>query len=313
MSLIKKFRYFFGFVSLCLACSFIFLGKANALSQDITISPPIFNITLSPGQIYSDTFNVINQGESSYNFIVYGDPYSVKTEEYTPDFQPIPGAPNPGDWFKFSLTKSNISPGQVVPINFTIQVPKNILSGGYYGVAFAETQSSKASTQGVASNERVGSLFFIQVGGNVVTKGSLASWQTNGWLQKPPLVSSIRIIDSGSVHFIAKYRYVVSDIFGNPKFVLNGQKILLPQTTRKIDLVWQKSPTFGLYKVAGSVTFLQHNYSLSTKYVLLMSTDAKFFTLIVFIVLIFFYFLSGPLRHRKTRKISNEHSNDQKT
>ena len=297
---VYKFRKVFFLFVLSVLFLGVFWGRANAANQDLTVSPPSFNLVVQPGQTYSGSFEVINQGSETYHFIVYSEPYSVVGETYSPDFEPVSGTPDISSWFKFSTTDKTLIPGQSTNIGYSISVPPKTLSEGYYAVAFAQTENPQADVQGVTINERVGSLFFLQVGGNVVKKGSLLSWSSS-FLQKPPLSSTLKIEDNGSIHFIAKYSYKVSDIFGSAKFVINGEKILLPQTIRQISLVWQKSPSFGLYKVNGSVSFLNQTHNLDTKYVLVMSTNAKVYSLVFIVCLLVIFILFTTIKRRRNK------------
>ncbi len=284
-----------------LALFFFGSARASAASQVLTISPAIQELKLEPGSVSKGTFNVINQGTEPFSFKVYATPYSVTGEDYTPDYNILPGAPTPITWFKFSVPASVVAPGQSVTESYTVTVPKNIQEGGYYSVGFAETLNPKVQ-QGVTINERVGTLFFIQVGNNVVKKGDLINWKSK-FLQEPPLSSSFKLTNSGSIYYKAEYQYKVSDIFGSTKYYTVGQKVILPQATRKLTIPWRNSPSFGLFKVSGNVKFLDSDHKLSTKYVLIMSKAARLYTFIGFIAAVIIAIVLAVTRRRPGRKI----------
>lgn len=276
-------------------------GAAHALQQDITITPTSVSPVINPGSAYHGSFQVVNQGKIPYKFIDYATPYNVKGEDYTPEFTVLPTAPNVVSWFNFSAPNANVNSGQSRNINYTITVPENTQAGGYYAAAFAETQYPKSSN-GITLNERVGELFYIQVAGPVVKKGELLTWQSN-FLQKAPLTSFIRLQDDGSIHYPADIQMQIKDIFGNTKYTLNSQKELLPQTIRKISLPWAKTPAFGLFKVSGNVSFLNHHETLSTKWVLVMSNTVR---LIVAVIVVLFILFFGIQRTRSPGKQSKK-------
>ncbi len=249
-----------------------------AASQTLAISPTNAQLKLNQGSTNNGTFNIINQGSGTYSFKIYATPFSVKGEDYSPDYTPIPGATNISNWFTFSTDKSTASEGQSIKVNYTIKVPKNTLDGGYYAVAFGETNNPKAAV-GVTINQRAGMLFFIQVGENVVKNGSVSSFESK-FLQLPPLTSVLRITNAGSIYFRANFKYTVKDMFGDTKLQYNGQKVILPQTTRRLAIPWTNSPTFGLFKVSGTVNFLGKDHALGTKYVLVMSKAARFYSIV---------------------------------
>lgn len=300
---INKYIVVFGFS----VFTFLTLSTSHAFaaSQDLTVSPAVSQIKINPGQTTSGSFLIINQGKATYDFKVYATPYNVSGENYTPNYNPIPGAVDVSKWFSFSLSSANISPGQTEKVNYTITVPSNIQDGGYYAVAFGKTNNPKALI-GVTINEAVGSLFFIKVGNNFVQKGSVESWKSN-FFQAPPLTSYLKIQNTGSIYFKADFQYKVSDLFGGTKYLLNGQKFIFPQTARQIPLPWKNSPSFGLFKVSGNVTILGSKQYLGNKYVLVMSKAVRIYTIIIVVLIIISYIAFSLGHHRGKKKRISKH------
>jgi len=261
------------FLALVLSITGLSTGAASAAAQVITMTPTSVSPVIDPGSEFKSSFSVINQGKSSYKYIVYAAPYSVKGEDYTPDFTVLPTAPNITSWFNFSSPGGTIAPGQTDSINYTITVPENTQAGGYYAAVFAETQFPKAANS-ITLNERVGELFYIQVTGPVVKKAELLTWTSNIF-QDPPLTSIIRLQNDGSIHYAANITYKITDVIGQTKYSLSTQKELLPQTIRKVTIPWPKTPSIGLFKVSGNVKMLNQNHQLSTKWVLVMSKTVR--------------------------------------
>lgn len=296
-----------GLIVFCLLVAvFIFLpSKASAATQEITMTPTEAHISLKAGGTYNGTFSVLNQGKNNFKYIVYATPYSVKGENYTPDFTLLPGAPIVTNWIKFSSSGGLLSPGQSSTVNYSLSIPPDTSAGGYYLVAFAQTENPGA-VQGVTINESVGLIFYINTPGKVTNKGSLLSFDST-FFQTPPLTSSIRIKDSGGLNFESTINYQISDIFGNQKYVLKGGKELLPKTIRLITIPWPGTPSIGIFKVSGSVSFLNHSYKLGTKYVIVMSkTDRAYFlisftTLIAVLIIIKTISILKRLKQRKNQ------------
>jgi hypothetical protein len=285
-----------------LICGLILIApKANATAGVVlTITPTSVQPLINPGATFSGSFQVINQGSDTYSVIIYGAPYSVKTENYSPDFVAIPGQPNVSDWFKFSIVQATIQPTQSQTVNYTISVPSGTQPGGYYAAAFAETQSPP-NASGVIIKERVGEIFYIRVAGAVPQSGKLLTWSVPFW-QTPPITSTIRLEDSGGYNYASNVQVVVRDIFGNPKYTLTTLKEVLPHTIRRIIVSWPQSPSLGLFKVTGYVSILGKNQTLSTKYVLVMSSTVKKVTLIVVIAIIIVVILTFIIRRKRQPK-----------
>ncbi|MGH7234540.1 MAG: hypothetical protein ACREF7_03815, partial [Candidatus Saccharimonadales bacterium] len=243
-------------------------------------------------------------GKTGYKFLVFSTPYRVNGEDYTPDFTVLPTAPNISSWLNFSSPGGSISPGQTMTISYTISVPENTQPGGYYAAAFAETQFPKVANS-ITLNERVGELFYIEVAGPVVKSGKLLTWQSS-FLQSPPLTSTLRLQDSGSINFPATIQYKVEDILDNTKYSLYTVKELLPQTIRRVTMPWTKTPSIGLFKVGGTVSFLNQHTTLPTRWVLIMSSTARIVIVSVLIVVVLLVALypkfRAKWRARATRK-----------
>ncbi len=289
------------FLVICLSVFYLATGLAKAAQQAITMTPTSVSPVINPGSSQHGSFKVINQGKTAFKFITYAAPYRVSGEDYTPEFTVLPTAPNITGWFNFSAPGGTVEPNQAVTIGYTITIPENVQPGGYYAAAFAETQYPKAANS-IVLNERVGELFYIQVAGPVVKKGEMLTWKS-GFFQKPPLTSVIRLQNSGSIHFPSTIKLTVKDILGHTKYQLTTQKELLPQTIRRVTIPWDKTPSIGLFKVSGDVTFLNQHQKLSTKWVLVMSNTARLIVLIILVPLIlllaarYFYI---PRRRAKT-------------
>ena len=249
-------------------------GPAMAMtSQSLTISPSAVNLVINPGSTHKGSFELINDGTSSYDLHIYPLPYSVNGENYTPDYRALPNTPNIVNWLSLDRTSVNLSPAQSVNIGYTLAVPPHTLPGGYYGVVFAEVRLPGV-TQGVIVNEQVGEVFYVQVAGPAKKTGKILTWQAN-WLQSSPISAVLRLENDGSTHFFANTTITISDILGNAKYTYNTQKVLLPQTVRRLNISWPGAPPIGLFKVGGSTTIFGVTKTLPTKYVLVMSKTAQ--------------------------------------
>jgi hypothetical protein len=295
----RLYSWIFGFTLMAL----VFLpshSSAMTPAQDITITPTVATPVINPGSVYHGSFQILNQGKSGYPYIIYSTPYRVSGEEYTPEFTVLPSAPNVSGWLNFSSAGGSVKPDQAATIDYTVSVPENTQPGGYYAAAFAETQFPKASN-GITLNERVGELFYVEVAGPVVKQGSLVSWQSS-LLQKPPLKATIRLKDSGSIFFPANINLSVKDILGQTKYSVTSTKELLPQTIREVPLPWDKTPAIGIFKVSGQISYLNHTYTLPTKWVLVMSTTVREIVILAFVAVLVLILVQQTYLKRRSRK-----------
>ncbi|HSX06615.1 MAG TPA: hypothetical protein VLG92_02760 [Candidatus Saccharimonadia bacterium] len=250
--------------------------KASAASEAapskiLTLAPATTKPTVKPGASAQGKFQIINQGTSDYPVHIYSAPYSVHSEDYTPDFTPVSGKLNAASWIQFDTTTATIPPAHTLDVPYTITIPSGTAPGGYYAVAFAETHSQPSNKQGVVVNERVGEIFYIQVAGTVKQTGKLLSWSSK-FIQQAPLSATLRLENDGNLDYASDIHVTVRDMFGRPKYSLNTTKEVLPQTVRRIPINWTTTPSLGLFKVTGTVSLPNNTtQALTTKYVLVIS------------------------------------------
>ena len=283
-----------------LGAVFGFAHSALAAPEILTLTPTSVQPDLLPGASQSGTFSVLDQGTNSFSVRIYSAPYSVKGEDYTPDFTPIPGSPNVANWIKPAISQGLVNPGQTLTVGYSLSVPTGVQPGGYYGVVFANEQLPK-NASGVVINEQVGEIFYITVAGPVKSGGKLLQW-SSAWLQKPPLQATLKLENTGGLHYFSNIHVAVKYIFGSAKFTLNTDKAILPQTIRNIPVSWTKAPAFGLFKVGGTATVLGKTVNLPTKYVLVMSSTARMILLVILIVLVLLFIIRLVYRRRRHKQ-----------
>lgn len=256
---------------------------AHAASGGLTISPTSVDVETAPGGSYSGNMLVINQGELDVTYKVYATPYSVTGEDYQPYFTPIQGATDITKWFNFPTTGNTIKVGNQDTIPYTITVPKGTGAGGYYATVFAET-TDKGSA-GVITHKRVGMIVYLRVSGNAIEAGSVDTWSVP-WLQQAPMTADLKLANTGSVHYQAKVKVTVSDLFGAQKFSYERDPEILPQKLRSIPISWDNGATYGLFKVGGEVTYLNRTEQLPSRYVFIASVPMRLLTISILLAFI---------------------------
>lgn len=265
-------------------------ATTHAASGGLTVSPTSADVTITPGGTYKGEMLVMNQGELDISYTVYASPYSVSGEEYKPYFSPVQGATDITKWFTFDKSSNNLLKiGTQESIPYTITVPKNVGAGGYYATIFAET-TDKGGAAGVVTRKRVGMIVYLRVSGNVKESGSINSWNVD-WVQQAPLRADVKVANTGSVHFKADVHVTVSDLFGSKKFSYERAPEILPQKLRDIPISWENGATYGLFKIDGTVTYLNKTEQLPTRYVFVANLPMRLATasaLVAFVALIVF-------------------------
>ena len=273
----------------------------TASVQSITISPTSTTPTVDPGTSKSGSVKVLNGGTDPITVDIAVAPYHVTGEDYDQSFTALPGAPDVASWIKLSKTSAQIAGSSQQDIDYTIDVPAKTQAGGYYAVVFAQTKAASAPKNGVVVNQRVGTIFYITVSGDVKTEGHVLSWRAKG-LQMPPLTASLRIDNTGNNHFPVTLKATVKDVFGRTKYTQETTKEVLPQTVRNIAITWAGTPPIGLVKVGGTLEYLGQTQTLPSHYVLVASNTVRLAALLFVIAVIVWFGASRLHKSKKSKK-----------
>lgn len=224
--------------------------------EKITMVPSSVSKTINAGSTADGSLEVINSGDLAFEYRVYPSPYGVTGESYTPDFSGKFPNSDAYKWVELSRTTGRLEPGASAKIAYKLNVPANAAPGGHYGVIFAETKAAPVSGTGVARQKRVGHIMFLTVNGSIQKSGEVAGFSLPFWQKGAPLQSSVRVKNTGNVNLDTKVETIAKDIFGRTKFTYTGDAAVLRETTRLIDMNWEKAPNFGLFRVTQGVKYL---------------------------------------------------------
>ena len=281
--------------SLFVASAYISRPTAAAegdVVESITLSPVSKRYELKAGDVRNDELTIINDGKAAYDFIAYAKPYSVASDSYTPDFVSEAANSDAYRWVTFDKPKYHLEPGASTKVNFTMTVPKNAAPGGHYGVLFVETQPKVEALSGnaVVRKKRVGAIVYATVEGTYETGGQQDSVDIPFLQLQPPLTVGLRTSNNGNTDFIDTVTVRISDLFGTLKYEDKREYPILPQTARKMTLEWKQAPSFGLYKVEMTSSFLDQKEN-SSGYVLMIPGWAIGVLVIVIIGSIIYFVL----------------------
>ncbi len=237
----------------------------------LTLTPIYKTISINPGSSASGTTDLINQGNLPIFYSVYTTPYSVTNENYSPYLVALPGKPNVSKWFSLNKSGGVINKNEIANVEYTINVPPNTLPGEYFAILFAESKQINIPTKANQINvsNRIGEIYYIVVPGKEVKKTNIVSWKSNR-IQKNSIVSSLRIENLGTLHYLANVKINIKNVFNNKSYASEVNKIVLPQTIRRIDVNSPNNLSFGIYKINGSVTTYETT-KLKNIYVILVT------------------------------------------
>jgi hypothetical protein len=264
--------------------------------ERISMTPSSQTFAVDAGASADGTLDVINSGDLPFDFRVYASPYGVKDESYTPDFSGKFPNSDAFRWVRLDATGGSLKPGEKKTVTYRLTVPANAAPGGHYGVIFAETKAQDISSTGVSRQKRVGQILFATINGTTQKAGTVAGFNLPFWQWRAPLISSVRVKNTGNVDLDTKVETVAKDIFGRTKFTYTGDAAVLRDTTRRIDMNWDKAPNFGLFRVTQGVRLLGQE-NMHSGFVLVAP---RWFLIII--VLIILSGVAYAVVHRRRRR-----------
>ncbi len=178
----------------------------------IQISPARVDWKVTNGETRSEKINIKNYADKPWKVEVHVEDFYVSADsEHAEFFVPEDEHPLKAydmiNWVSTSEQDMVLAPNESRNIDFTIAVPQDTPSGGYYGAIFF--QSSEESPEGkddaqIRINTRVGVLVTLAVQGDAAlrTGAELTSFATNKNLSwGEPLTFMARVSNTGNIHF----------------------------------------------------------------------------------------------------------------
>ncbi|GAC1370874.1 MAG: hypothetical protein NVSMB39_4190 [Candidatus Saccharimonadales bacterium] len=241
-------------------------GRAAAAVQGIGLSPTSQDLSLAPGESYTSEITVINDGDRDVNYKISASDYHVDGESYTGIFSSSAAAANvsPVTWFTLPTGTFTARSRQQTKFNYTLKAPAGATVGGHYGAIFIETVPPPASASAlIARVERIGSLMYIAVKGDLKRSGSVMGLSVPPLQAVGPVQAALRLQNDGNVHFLAEGTAQLSNPFGDVGKPVPFKGEVLPGTTRRFDLTLPASSAIGLYKVTATVKYIDRTEIIS--------------------------------------------------
>lgn len=235
-----------------LLAGFAFVPTASAEAQ-ITLSPTSHRLTIAPNETYTGSLTLINSGSDAMQVQVYPAPYHVEDEQYNPIFSKDTARTQISRWIQLEQESYQLSPDERISVPFTITTPTSIPDGGQYAAIFAETSDGESGS--ILRKKRVGMLIYAQAKGDTNEAGTIAMELPSPLHFTNKLTTYQRFINEGNTDITGTVSTAATSIFGKKLFSQKQQKVVLPDTTRRIPTEWKNLPSFGLVKLSQSAEF----------------------------------------------------------
>lgn len=260
------------FVALPISFASNFLGitsAAGSTANGFSISPLVSYITVDKGQTTSFSINVGNPTGATLTAAPQADDFVAAGESGAAALIVSPKTPKPANDFSSlvsGLSNLTIPPGGQQTLNFTISVPRDANSGGYYGAIRFVPVFSSTNKGVVGLTASVGSLVLLTVPGNLIERLSLIqlsaaqNGQANGLFVHGNLSVLMRLENEGNIY---AQPYGTVQVSNMDRHIINVQQFnntspresILEGSTRKFTLGLPKYHWLGRYTITASISY----------------------------------------------------------
>lgn len=236
-----QFRYFLlstPVVFLSLLFYFVITNTAHAL----TISPARIELNGDKGQTLSGEIEIINEESTAKTFYTSYENFESRGDSGAPYF--IGSKDGLATWISTSPSVQ-INKGEKKIIPYSVSIPENAESGGYFAAIFFGTSPVNTQSGGeVSIGGRIGALILLRVNGEIKEGGGLNEFTTKGkqrFFSGLPITFSYklnntggdRVVPRGEIKFKNTLRITTEKISANER-----EGSVLPNSTRKFDVTW---------------------------------------------------------------------------
>jgi hypothetical protein len=242
-----------------LACTILCLtllgfARAQESSLSVSVTPPLFQLTIGPGETWSSSIKVVNNNAYDLSYYANVVDFEAKGEDGKSQFVPLVEEDDVGERHTFSLASWISVPAAPVfirqgtsgEIPFTVRVPENAEPGGHYAAILVGTQPQGAGVSGpyVKVASFVSTLIFARIKGDIHESGRIREFRTEKRLyQSPEADFVLRFENTGNTHLQPQGDIIIYNMWGKERGRVQVNQNtnfgnVLPQSTRRFEFTW---------------------------------------------------------------------------
>ncbi len=223
---------------------FSLIKPASALM----LQPAVLDISLHPGATYTGTVSIKNDDVRVQTYFLSVQKFIPKGESGQQDFLPASETSGLPSWIFFQEPSIALKAGEEKRVLFTVRLPFDVPPGGYYAAIFFSDVSPQFAQKGMAIGTRTGALLFLTVEGAPVHRLSVQDFRlvSDVTLAHLPAAFLVSINNQGNIHEVPDGWITIKNFFGSvvTRVPFNeGRGRILPGSTRRFLLNWQRQPT----------------------------------------------------------------------
>ncbi len=237
-------------------------------SLSVTVTPPLFQLTIGPGEKWSSTIKVVNNNANEVAYYAQVMNFQANGESGASKFIPVVQESSEersmslANWIQVSHEPVAVAGGASREIPFTVDIPVDAAPGGHYAAILIGTQPP--ANQGgnmVKISSFVSSLLFVRIKGDVHESGRIREFTTDKTLYQTPAANfTLRFENTGNTHLQPQGDITIYNMWGKERGKLEiNQKDnfgnVLPKSIRKFEFSWKgEESAFDIGRYRAMVT-----------------------------------------------------------
>lgn len=224
------------YIGVCLA---VLLLNPNA-TYATTLSPALQELEAQRGQTVEASVSVLNTSTADQTYYLDVMNFRASEDGDSPVFIPNDeDASGLVEWIQLASSSVTVPAGSSGDVLFSIVIPNDVASGGYYGaLTVSNAPSDVIATNGAIVEAKTASLVLLTVLGETNRQAALLDFgqddsSLRGFLQGE---FSYRVQNQGNVHVLPKGTITFTDLFGRVIDQVDANETesrVLPGTTRR--------------------------------------------------------------------------------
>ena len=263
----------------------------------LLVSPVRNELTVDAGSAYKGALTLKNTGTTPLVVNLSAEEFNVTNETYDYSFMPKSLV---NEWVHFAQPSVTLSANETFIAQYLISIPLGAEPGGTYISLFASAQPS--GNTGITSTDRVGSLIYLTINGDITKKGELLTLNspfiTTGTIQW-----SATIRNGGTAHFRSEYHVQLRTLWNKEVATTKESRLILPASVRLIQGEVAHPKWLGLYRIQYTIP-LGDNGTIERSYFIAYLPPIQTIPVVAFIALLIVAIIYFVRKRRATKNQS---------
>lgn len=214
-------------------------------ARALTLSPPRILLATKAGSEVGSVIRLFNESSVPVRVVSVFQNFTAEGETGAPRFIPADNQTSGlAQWTHLDRSNFVLAPNEERLIHFTIAVPADAASGGYYGAILWSVHAEGVGESGVNIVGQTGTLVLLTVTGALREEMRLAEFSRDEkWYDALPVSFAVRLENTGTVHVIPEGAVEIRNMFGKTiaELPLNAFRgTVLPDSVRRFNVRWEK-------------------------------------------------------------------------